>query len=323
MANRLARALLGGAAALALLSGAAASVQAQGATVISGRVVNEAGVGVPFVTISIEGTQIGGQSGADGRYSITVPSGRRGSAVITARLVGLKMAQQNVTLAGNPLTIDWSMTPVATELSGVIVTALSVQREKATIGTSQQAVAGEDLTRVQSPNLISAMSGKVSGVAIDQTGNMGGSSRIVIRGANSILGENQPLFIIDGMPIFNTGFSTATAGGGRDYGSAISDINPDDIASLTVLKGPNAAALYGAQASRGAIVITTKSGRGAAPGTQFTFTSRMTADQMSIFPKYQNSYGQGFAGQFQYVDGAGGGINDGADESWGPRLKAS
>ncbi len=320
MANRVARTLLGGAAALVLLLGATAPARAQGGTEITGRVSNETGVPIPFATISIEGTQIGAQSGTDGKYTLMVPASRRGAAVLTIRLIGFKMAQQNVTLTGASLVVNWQLTAVATELSGVIVTALSVQREKSTIGTSQQAVQGSELTRVPESNVIAAMSGKVSGVAINQTGNMGGSSRIVIRGANSILGENQPLFIVDGMPIFNTSFSTASAGGGRDYGTAISDLNADDIASMTVLKGPNAAAIYGAQASRGAVVITTKSGRGAAPGTQFSFSSRMTMDQLSIFPTYQNSYGQGFGGQFQYVDGAGSGTNDGADESWGPRL---
>jgi len=149
---------------------------------------------------------------------------------------------------------------------------------------------------------------------------MGGSQRIVIRGAGSILGENQPVFIVDGVPISNAGFSTASASGGRDYGTGISDLNMDDVASVTVLKGPNAAALYGSRASNGAVVITTKNARQASRGTKFSFSSRASVDQLSIFPKYQNQYGQGFGGEFQYVDGAGGGVNDGADESWGPKL---
>src|SRR6185436_10496476 len=127
-------------------------------------------------------------------------------------------------------------------------------------------------------------------------------------------------FIVDGIPISNDGFSTASASGGRDYGSAIADINPDDIQSLTVLKGPNAAALYGSRASNGAIVITTKNARTLVRGTKVTLTTRLTADQMSVFPKYQNQYGQGFGGEFDYVDGQGSGVNDGADESWGPKL---
>src|SRR5213075_1461973 len=104
------------------------------------------------------------------------------------------------------------------------------------------------------------------------------------------------------------------------YGTGMQDINMDDVASVTVLKGPNAAALYGSRASNGAIVITTKNGRSAARGTHVSFTSRITGDQPSIMPKYQNQYGQGFGGEFLYVDGAGGGVNDGADESWGPKL---
>jgi TonB-linked SusC/RagA family outer membrane protein len=202
----------------------------------------------------------------------------------------------------------------------VVVTALSQQREKATLGTAQQTVSAEDLTKTQQPNLISALSGKVAGLQISQSGNMGGSTRLVVRGASSILGENQPLFIVDGVPISNRGFSTATAGGGRDYGSAISDLNLDDVATLTVLKGPNAAALYGSHASNGAVVITTKNGRNATRGVKIQLSTRATAEQPSVLPTYQNGFGQGFGGEFQYVDGAGGGVNDGADESWGPKL---
>ncbi|MBM3289539.1 MAG: SusC/RagA family TonB-linked outer membrane protein, partial [Candidatus Hydrogenedentes bacterium] len=159
-----------------------------------------------------------------------------------------------------------------------------------------------------------------SGLTIQSSGSLGGSTRIIIRGAGSITGNNQPLFVVDGIPVSNAGFSTVGRYSGRDYGNAIADLNPDDIASITVLKGPNAAALYGSRASNGAVVITTKTGRNAAEGVQVQLRSYATADVFSVMPKFQNKYGQGFAGEFEFLDGAGSGTNDGADESWGPKL---
>jgi TonB-linked SusC/RagA family outer membrane protein len=322
MPNRLTRVLLAGAVTLALIAVAAPRVTAQGATVISGRIMSDAGAPVVGATITLGAAEAATISRADGTYRLPLPAGRTGAAQLSARRLGFKMVQQPITIAGSAMTVDFTLVPTATQLVGVTVTALGILAEKATVGTSQQTLSSADLTRTVTPNIMSSMSGKISGVQISQSGNMGGSSRIVIRGAGSILGENQPLFIIDGIPISNANFSTASAGGGRDYGSAAADINPDDIAELTVLKGPNAAALYGSRAANGAVVITTKSGRSSSvlDGTRFNFTTRMTSDAPSIMPKYQNRYGQGFGGEFKYVDGAGSGVNDGADESWGPML---
>lgn len=320
MQNRLTRVCVAGAVALTLITGAAGRAIAQGATVISGRVATAAGTPIGGATVTIDATKSSTQSKADGSYSVTAPPGRTGSTTVTARHLGFRMVQQTATLSGGAVTLNFTLIAQATQLTGVTVTALGMLAEKQTIGTSQQTLTGEDLTKTMTPSIISSMSGKVSGVTISQSGNIGGSSRIVIRGAGSIRGENQPLFIVDGIPVSNAGFSTASASGGRDYGTAISDINPDDIASLTVLKGPNAAALYGSRASNGAVVISTKNGRGAAEGTKFSFTTRFTTDMPSVMPKYQDRYGQGFGGDFQYVDGAGSGVNDGADESWGPKL---
>lgn len=305
-----------------LLGSLPAAALAQQGTTISGRVTSDAQTPLQSVSVSIPTLGVGAFTDEAGRYSFTVPASRAaGQAVqLTARRIGYQAKTATVTLSGNAVTQDFTLTATAAQLTGIVVTALSQQREKATIGTSQQAISAEELTRVQQPTIVSALSGKVSGLQINQSGNMGGSQRIVIRGAGSILGENQPLFIVDGVPISNAGFSTASASGGRDYGTAISDINMDDVASVTVLKGPNAAALYGSRASNGAVVITMKNSRQAPRGVKINLTSRMSFDDLSIFPKYQNQYGQGFAGEYQYVDGAGSGTNDGADESWGPKL---
>ena len=298
-----------------------AAALAQQGTTISGRVTSGS-TPLQAVSVAIATLGVGGFTDAEGRYSFTVPQSRSAgqSVQLSARRIGFQAKTVTITVSGGSITQDFALTATAAQLTGVVVTALSQQREKATIGTSQQAVSGEQLTQVQQPTLITALSGKVSGLQINQSGNMGGSQRIIIRGAGSILGENQPLFIIDGIAMSNEGFSTASASRGRDYGTGISDLNMDDVASVTVLKGPNAAALYGSRASNGAVVITTKNARQALRGTKFSFTSRASADQLSIFPKYQNQYGQGFGGEFKYVDGAGGGVNDGADESWGPKL---
>lgn len=320
MSNRLARALFAGAASLMFIAGDASLAMAQGATVISGRIVGETGVPVAYATVTLDVTKASTLSTDDGSYTLTVPAGRTGAAQLSVRRIGFRAAEQTVTLSGGAMNVDFTLAMLSTQLAGVTVTALGLLAEKTTVGTSQQTLMGDDLTRTQTPSIISSMSGKLSGVQINQTGNMGGSSRIVIRGAGSIRGENQPLFIVDGIPISNADFSTAAAFGGRDYGTAASDINPDDIATLTVLKGPNAAALYGSRASNGAVVITTKTGLGTAEGTRFSFTSRMTTDMPAVLPKYQNRYGQGLGGAFQYVDGAGTGTNDGVDESWGPKL---
>ncbi len=321
MSHRLSRYLYATAAALALVVSASATAFAQGATVITGRVTNKAaGTPIAGASVVIDGTQLGSITNDQGTYTLNVPAGRTGSVNLTARLIGYRALRQPVTLGGGRTIADFALVSQPAQLTEVVVTALSQQREKATLGTAQSTVSSEDLTRTQSVNVVSAMSGKVSGLQIAQSGNMGGTTRIVIRGAGSILGQNQPLFVLDGTPISNDNLSTATVGGGRDYGSAISDLNMDDIASVTVLKGPNAAALYGSRASAGAVVITTKNGRNQARGTKFSFTSRANYDTPSFLPAYQNSYGQGFGGEFQYVDGAGSGINDGADESWGPKL---
>src|SRR5687767_2733601 len=183
MANRLVRALLATAAASALIAGASATAMAQNPTVISGRIVNEAGTPIAGAQVGIEGQPIGTQSGDQGRYTLTVPGNLRGTRDILVRFIGYRPERQTVTLAGEPLTLDWTLRTQVTQLQGVVVTALSMQREKATISTSQQEVSAAQLDNVPTPNIISALSGKVSGLVINQNGNMGGSSRIVIRGA--------------------------------------------------------------------------------------------------------------------------------------------
>jgi TonB-dependent SusC/RagA subfamily outer membrane receptor len=169
----------------------------------------------------------------------------------------------------------------------VVVTALGLEREKRSLGIAAQSVSGNDLNKTQTPNIVNALSGKVAGVKVTGSTNFGGSARVVIRGENSISGNNQPIWIVDGVAVDNSTFTNATQArgyGGFDYGNAIQDLNTEDIESISVLKGPAAAALYGSRAAAGAIVVTTKSGKNAARGFQLSASSNVTFDQISKLP---------------------------------------
>ena len=177
------------------------------------------------------------------------------------------------------------------------------------------------MTEARESNIVNALSGKVAGVQItNSSGAVGSSSRIVIRGNSTITGNNQALFVVDGVPFDNTTSGNAGSSGGRDLPNGAASINPDDIESISVLKGPVAAALYGIRASKGVVVITTKSGKNKGK-FEVSYNSNMTFSNPLLLPNYQNSYGQGSTSEyFEFVDGAGGGYNDGVDESWGPAL---
>jgi TonB-linked SusC/RagA family outer membrane protein len=312
------RAMLIAGAALALVGAGITPVVAQQAGTVQGTVVDATtGRGLAGVQISVAGTNVRGGTNTEGEYRLSgVPAGTR---TVTATRVGYTTGTQTVTLAaGGAATANFRLATSAVELEGLVVTALGITRQERSIGTAVQQVTAEELTTAREVNIVNALSGKVSGVTVTNAGPQGGSSRIVIRGASSIAGNNQPLFIVDGIPIDN---SAPRLGGfgGVDYGNAAQDINPNDIASISVLKGPNAAALYGSRAANGAIVITTKSGKGSGD-LGITASQNVTFENPLRLPNYQNEFGQGSGGKFDYVDGNYGGVNDGTDESWGPRL---
>ena len=294
---------------------------AQQPTVLTGRVTTDAGTPLQGASITIPTMNLGTYSGADGRYSFTVPATRSiGQAErITARRIGFRAQAVNVTLSGGTITQDFTLTATPTELSGIVVTALGVQREKSQLGTAQQQVTSDEITNVKAQSVVQQLEGKVAGVQITGSGTPGGSNMITIRGSNSITGDNTPLFIVDGTPI-----SKADRGadpyGGWDFGSAVNDLNPDDIETMSVLKGPNAAALYGSRAANGVILITTKKGRNSGGRVRSELNTFYTFEKPSIIPDYQNQYGQGAGGRFRFFDGQGGGVNDGADQSWGPKF---
>jgi TonB-linked SusC/RagA family outer membrane protein len=293
---------------------------AQDATTVSGRVTDTDGDPQAGVLVRIAELNVGNTSGPDGTYRITIPGSavRAGQSVtITATRQGLSSVSRSLTLApGGNLTQNFQMASSVLELDALVVTALGITREERAVTTSTATLDATQITDAPETNIVNALAGEVAGVQTTNAGPAGGSARIVIRGATSLSGDNQPLFVIDGVPIDNSAPSLGGYGG-FDYGNAAQDINPNDIANVTVLKGPNAAALYGSRAANGVILITTKSGRGI-DGTQLSYTSNVTWEDPLRLPSYQNQYGQGSQGEFEFVDGAGAGTFDGVDESWGP-----
>jgi TonB-linked SusC/RagA family outer membrane protein len=295
---------------------------AQQATSVSGRVTNATGAPENAVSVRIEALGVGSATGPDGTYRIVIPAGRltgTRTVSITASRQGLASQTHSITLApGSNVTQNFQLGAQAVQVQGVVVTALGLTRTQRSVPNAVQQVSGNDISRSET-NVVNALSGKVSGVQITNAGAQGGSSRIVIRGPTSITGNNQPLFVVDGVPVDNS--SPRIYGyGGRDYGNTAQDINPNDISSISVLKGPNAAALYGSRAANGAIIITTKSGRLAGRRGQLNVAQYVTRENPLRLPSYQNSYGQGQFGKFAFVDGNGGGAYDDYDESWGPAL---
>ncbi len=264
------------------------------------------------VQVTVKGTNIGTLTDAEGNFTLSVPAD---GTMLVFTFIGYRTVEAPVSAE-----VTVSLEQQAIGLEGIVVTALGVQREKRTLGYSVQDVTGEALSEVPEINVVNSLHGRVAGVHVTNAGPTGGSARIVIRGSSSITGDNQPLFVVDGIPIDNS--SPSNGGfGGIDYGNTAADINPANIQSISVLKGPNAAALYGSRAANGAIVITTKSGTGlSGAGLGISASSTFTVENPLRLPSYQNLYGQGFNGEFQWIDGAGGGTNDYADESWGPRL---
>jgi len=268
---------------------------------------------IPGVTIQVKGTTIGTITDVNGKYTLTVP---QDATTLVFSYIGMK--KQEVEINGRTV-IDGIMESDILGLEEVVVTALGISREKKALGYSVQDVNGEEISKAKETNIINSLQGRVSGAIITSTsGAVGASSRIVIRGVSSLSGNNQPLFVVDGIPIDNANFGD-TGTDGTNKGSGAADINPDDIETLTVLKGANASALYGSRASAGVIVVTTKKGK---RGEKLSVNvSNTTSFETPLrLPDFQDKYGQGNAGRFSYLDGGGGGINDGVDESWGPPL---
>ena len=263
-------------------------------------------------SINIKGTTHGAVTDFDGKFYFQ--TGQKFPYTLVVSYMGYKRTE--VVVTSNPVTV--SITQEQNALSEVVVTALGITKEKKSLGYTTQSVKGKDLETTKETNFLNGLSGKLAGVRITNSQGDMGSSRIVIRGETSIAGNNQPLFVVDGIPVDNSQLGSV-GGATRDFKNAIADLNPQDIESINVLKGPNAAALYGSRAAHGVVLITTKSGKGQ-QGLGVTVNTGITITEVSLLPTYQNTFGQGSNGKFSYVDGKGGGINDQTDESWGPKM---
>ena len=307
---------------------------------ISGTVTSAGdGQPVPGATVVVKNTTIGTTTNVDGFFQLSVPEDTR---VIVFSYVG--MVSQEVELGASNV-INSIMESDIMDIEGVVVTALGITREKKALGYSVQDIRGDDLEAAKENNIINSLTGKVAGVQVTSaSGAIGASSRIVIRG-NSSFGNNQPLFVVDGVPITNYS-SDVSQWGGQDFGNAAMDLDPANIETVSVLKGANAAALYGSRAANGVVLITTKKGKtGVSKGIGVTYNMGIGLQNVAYTPLYQDKYGQGYGGSeydakaagidpsniaeyeawsrensFSYYDGAWGGVMDGIDESWGSRL---
>ncbi|MBT32428.1 MAG: SusC/RagA family TonB-linked outer membrane protein [Thalassobius sp.] len=268
---------------------------------------------LPGVSILIVGTSKGSVTDYEGKFRIEVNDGD----VLRFSSIGFVEKQIEV---GNQSVIDVTMDLDYTSLDEIVVTALGVESQKRSLGYATSNLAGDDLNRAKEDNVVNTLSGKVAGVLVTPASSgMGGSSRVIMRGNSSLTGNNQPLFVVDGVPINNNGFGGSSGGGTgvsysrSDYGTGISDINPNDIESISVLKGPNAAALYGNRAANGAIIITTKKGSKKGIGVSYSGSVIFSKVNENTLPQFQNEYGQGDGGTF---------AND-ASRSWGPKFDNS
>lgn len=280
---------------------------------VKGTVKDEAGI--PMLGVSVLNTSSGDGTVTDfdGNYVIQANLGDK----LTFSYIGY--TEKSITVNNDePLSI--SLEPDVQSLDEVVVTALGITREKKALGYAVQEIDGESIKNTSETNVVNALAGKSAGVFINNSnGNVGASSRITIRGNQSLTGNNQPLFVVDGVPIDNSIVSNSNGNYDfTDMGNGAADINPSDIADITILKGGNAAALYGSRGANGVVLITTKSGKG--QGFSVSVENTITLSTPFLLPDFQNEYGQGNYQQFWYSDGLNGGRYDGVDESFGPPL---
>ena len=272
---------------------------------VSGTIIDPENQPIPGANVLVKGTALGTVTDINGKFAISVPEGAN---TLVFSFIGYETIERQI---NNESDFTITLNSTSKELDEIVVTALGVEREKRALGYAVQEVDGEQITQAREPNLINSLAGRVAGLNVT-SGNsgIGGSSRIVIRGEISLANDNQPLFVVDGIPINNQIFGSEQSGQDIDYGNGAAEINPDDIETMSVLKGPNAAALYGSRAANGVILITTKSGKGTR-GIGISVNSNYTQESVLRLPDFQNEYGQGRGGVYNIGDGG---------RSWGPPL---
>jgi TonB-linked SusC/RagA family outer membrane protein len=286
---------------------------AQTGATATGIVKDATGTLLPGVSVRIENKTTNFRAGAStngqGMFSIgNIPAGK--DYTITFTSVGFKpkvMDGYTINLT-DKISIAVVLEEDAAALGEVVVTALGIKRNKKALGYTIAELKGNELTQGAEANVANSLSGKVSGVQVSRAASgSGGSSKVIIRGNNSLIGNSQPLYVVDGVPIDNQNIGSAVSTGGTDYGDGISNINPDDIQSISILKGPNASALYGQRGSNGVILITTKSGT-AGKGMNIQFNSDLSLGNALVAPDFQNEYAQGLNGNFTHLRKADGSI---------------
>lgn len=281
------------------------SVQGQGKT-ISGIVTDEQRLPLPGVSVMVKGTKMGTQTNSDGQFNI--------QAVASNQLIFSFIGFESKTITvGNSSQLSVTLQASTIGLKDVVVTALGITKNKRNLTYATQTVEVQDLTKARDLNVANSLSGKVAGIDITRSSSgLGGSTRVTLRGDRSINGNNQALYVVDGIPIDNSGGGPAQIAGGRDLGDGISSINPDDIDSINVLKGASATALYGSRAANGAIIITTKKGS-SKKGIGVNYSMGFQMDTPYFLQKLQNEFGQGNSGIY----------NKSSEQSWGPKLDGS
>ncbi len=274
---------------------------AQGKT-ISGTVSDNSGLPLPGATVLVKGTATGTSTDFDGRYSIQANQG----STLVFSFVGYSTNEIKI---GASNSINVVMKEDATSLQEVVVTALGIKREKASIGSAVTTVDSEKLNEGSQTNIADALKGKIAGVVISNAStDPGASSGVIIRGISTVGGSNQPLYIVDGVPINNGSNFSDSLNGGYDFGRGSQDINPDNVESISILKGASSTALYGSRAANGVIIITTK--KGSAEKLSVDFSTSVFFSDLLRAPKYQDQFGQGWDGQHFL----------GENGSWGPRF---
>jgi TonB-linked SusC/RagA family outer membrane protein len=283
---------------------------------VSGTVNDQDGEPLIGASVLVKGTSQGTVTDFDGKFELEVPAN---ATTLIISYTGFTSQEVEI---GNQTSFDISLAE-GVLLTEAVVTGLGIEREKKSLGYAVQEVQGDAVNSVGDQNVVSALTGKVAGVQVISSSGaqLGGSANIRIRGANSLTG-GQPLFVVDGTPISNANFSDTNRG--RDWGNFASDINPEDIETISVLKGPAATAIYGNRGAGGVVLITTKKGKNR-KGIGVTYTGSVTADRVYVLPEYQDEYGGGYTQDFlratDPVDGQEYNVlNYAADESWGPRM---
>jgi outer membrane receptor protein involved in Fe transport len=312
---------------MSTISGLGGRAFAQEPESITGH-VSAGGQPVQGATIRIRELGIGTTTNADGRFTFIVRSASvRGQTVtLEARHVRYNPASAAITLSGGTLTQDFELFPVGdsrTTAAAIPAPDASTPGTRAVAASVRPTLDSTAFEQLSGPiDLVSALAGRVVGLDVTSASTLGGSSVAILRGYHSILGNTQPLIIVDGVPLENTNFVTPGqpyGTGGFDYGSPIQSLEPAEIAAIQVVRGP-AAAIWGGRAAAGVILVTTKGGRGLT-GLEVSASQNVSSEQTLRLPSYQNAYGQGLNGQFSFFDGAGGGTNDGVPQNWGPALQ--